>query len=86
MYYKLVQYCHFTKLRLCERFYTAKQLTDQLCVTHGAIRYALSHKGGCFHRWIPNSTIIKIIPSDIPSNSLVDDRGIPFVFVGNING
>ena len=84
--YKLIQYCHFTKLRLCERFYTSKQLCTQLSITTGAIRYALDHKSGCFCRWIPNTTIVKINPSDLPSDTLVDDQGIPFKFVSNING
>ena len=84
--YKLIQFCHFTKLQLCERFYTSKQLTEQLGITTGSIRYALSHKGGNFCRWVPNSWIHKINPSDVPIDTLIDDRGIKFKFTSNING
>ncbi len=84
--YKLIQYCHFTKLRLLERYYTSKQLTEQICCTNGAIRYAITYKNGNFCRWIPNTFISKISNSDIPADTLVDDRGIHFKFLNNING
>ena len=84
--YKLIQYCHFTHLKLCERFYTSKQLTEQLCLSTGAIRYAITHKDGDFHRWVPNARIVKINPTDLPHDTLTDDRGIPFKFGSYING
>ena len=84
--YKLIQYCHFTKLELCHRFYTAKQLCSQVSCSSGAIRYAIGTKGGCFNRWVPNTTINKINDTDPPTDCLIDDRGIPYKFVTNING
>ena len=84
--YKLSQYCYFTRLKLCERFYTAKQLTEQLCLSSGAIRYAIAHKDGDFSKWVPNARIVKVNSSDLPNDTLTDDQGIPFKFASYVNG
>ena len=83
--YKLVQYCHFTRLELCTRFYTTQQLSQHLCVSVGALRYTTAHKNGDFSQHVPNARVFQVSPSAVPAGALVDDQGIPYILHSRVN-